>query len=87
MELADDIKKTEIKRINKAKWRFDFRENGYVIVSAYMSGKGEGKNGKDCKSHWQKYLHAVDLDACLSYVYIVNGGKGKPYNYDELEDA
>ena len=80
-----DIKKTEVKIVNGDKWQFQFRENGYVIVSMYRGGKGEGKKGKDVKSHWQRYLHGVNLEACLQYVYSSYNGNCEFLKYEELE--
>lgn len=78
-----DVKKTEVKIINGTKWQFEFRENGYVILSMYS----EIKEGKAFVPHWQSQLHAVDVSACMQYVYVANNRKGEFLNYDDIEVA
>lgn len=80
-----DIRKSEIKIINKEKWKFDFRENGYVIVSRYSGGQVTDK--KKQNPHWEKYLHAHNLESCLQYVYTSYAGQCPVLRYDELESA
>jgi len=78
-----DIKRSEIKIVNGDKWKFDFRENGYVIVSAI---KREVVKKKEVVS-WQRYLHAPDLESCLQYVYTTYNGGCDILKYEELESA
>ena len=79
----NDIKKTEIKLINGDKWKFDFRENGYVIVSDITTVK----KGKKDEIVWRVGLHATNLESCLQYIWTSYNGKIKPIDYKELEDA
>ena len=74
----DDIIKTEIKKIHGDKWRFMFRENGYVILEKFRQGE---------KLEWYTHLHGVSLDACVQYVYQAYNGHCGVLIYDELEDA
>ena len=74
-----DITKSEIKRINKDNWRFDFRENGYIVVSKVGVANNEVS--------WQPYLHAVSLGACLQYIFKHYDGECGVLNYEELEDV
>lgn len=78
-----DIKKSEIKIINGEKWRFLFRENGYVIVERLVFGL----NGKKENIHWQRYLHGVNLESCLQYIFTVYNGSCGVLKYDDLKSA
>ena len=79
----EDVKKTEVKKINGTKWQFQFRENGYVVLSMYS----EIKKGTKLVPHWQSHLHAVNIDACMQYIYKANNGKCDYLNYEDLESA
>lgn len=81
-----DIKRSDIKLINGDKWRFDFRENGYVIVSGYEGGGQTGKKKKEVPK-WRPYLHAPDLESCLQYVFNTYNGSCEYLKYEELEDV
>ncbi len=83
MTAIHDIKVTEIKIVHGDKWRFDFRENGYTIVSKLR----KTIRGKKEIVDWQRYLHAPDLQSCLQYIYTVYDGKCGILKYDDLKDA
>ncbi len=83
MTAINDIRKSEIKIIHGDKWRFEFRENGYVVVSKLR----RTIKGKNEVVDWQRYLHAPDLQSCLQYVYVTYDGKCGVLKYDDLEDA
>ena len=78
-----DIKRTDTKLIQGDKWRFDFRENGYVIVS--KCEKITNSEGKE-NVIWRMYFHGVDLEACMQYLFV-KYGELKILHYDELEIA
>lgn len=79
----DDVKITEVKRVNGTKWQFQFRENGYVILSMYS----EIKKGTKYVPHWQSQLHAINIEACMQYIYKENNGSCDYLNYEDLESA
>ena len=79
--MADDIRKSEVKLIGTDKWKFDFRENGYVIVSSLV----RTTKGKKEEVKWSVGLHGVSIDACLQYVYSDYRGKCGVLDYDKLE--
>ena len=79
--MVDDVRKTEYKIIHGEKWRFQFRENGYVIVSDITTVK----KGKKDVVIWRTGLHGTNLEACLQYVFSSFNGKAKFLQYDELE--
>lgn len=79
----DDIRKTDIKLINGDKWKFDFRENGYVIVSDITTIK---KGTKD-EVVWRVGLHGTNLESCLQYVWTTYNGNVEAIDYKELEDV
>ena len=81
--LYNDIIKTEVKIINGDKWQFEFRENGYCIVSAFRVTQAKGKD----VISWQRYLHGVSVESCLQYVYSTYNGDVGFLEYDELESA
>jgi len=74
-----DVKISEYKIINGDNWRFDHRENGYIIVSKVII--------KNNEASWQPYLHAVSLEACLQYVFTHYDGKCGILEYEELQDV
>lgn len=78
-----DIKKTEVKKVNGTKWQFQFRENGYVILSMCS----EIEKGKDFVVKWQNQLHAVDINACMQYIHADSNGKCDFLKYEDLESA
>lgn len=83
----EDIKKSEIKRVRNQKWKFDFRENGYVVLSLMIT-KIERKAKKEIEVvEWQRQLHAPDLESTLNYVFKFNRGKCGYLVYEELESA
>lgn len=63
LEDRTDIRKTVFKLFKGDKWRFDFRENGYVILSTVSAS---GKNKDVLK--WVSQFHGIDLDSCLKYL-------------------
>ena len=73
----EDIVKSEIKLICEKKWRFDFRDNGYVKVI----------NITDCPDAKIHFLHAPDIESCLSFVYSNCSNCGDYVPYDQLENA
>jgi len=83
----DDVIKEEIKVINGENWRFLFRYNGYVIVEREVKDmKSKGKKQIE-KKHWQRYLHGVNLESCLQYIYTVYDGSCGVLDYDNLKSA
>ena len=81
--MKQDIIKTEVKKVNGTKWQFQFRENGYVILSMYS----EVKKGKEYVVNWKSQLHAVDINACMQYIHADSNGKCEFLNYEDLESA
>ena len=79
----NNIRKSEIKLINGNKWKFDFRENGYVIVSDINTVTV----GKKDEVKWRVGLHGINIEACLQYIFTTYNGKCGILKYDELEDA
>ena len=77
-----DIRKSEYKTIHDDKWRFDFRENGYVIISIGTITKEE--NDKEVIK-WTMRFHGVDLHTCITYIFKYYGEK-KLIHYEDLED-
>ena len=77
------IRKSETKFIQGDKWKFDFRENGYVVVSKCE----KIKNSEGIENViWRMYFHGVDLEACMQYLFV-KYGELKILHYDELEIA
>ena len=74
----NDIKKSEIKTIENQKWKFDHRENGYVILSLMSTEKEKVK--------WSMQLHAVDIEACLNYIFKYYRGRCGYLTYNDLMD-
>lgn len=85
MQVLDylDIKKTEVKKIHGTKWQFQFRENGYVVISMCE----QVKKKEVVTIVWKRHFHGVDVGSCLQYIYASNNHKGEYLNYDELESA
>jgi len=79
IESANDIRKTEIKSVHGQKWRFLFRENGYVIAQVPVMVK------KDLV--WKTQIHAVDLGSALQYIWSTFNGKIDRLKYEDLEDV
>ncbi len=75
-----DIKKEVIKIIYGEKWKFSFKESGWVVLSASTVDK-------DNNIKWQTYIQAIDLESCLQYVFSYNRSRGEFLVFDELEDA
>ena len=73
-----DIRKTEIVKVYGIRWRFLFRENGYVIIQTISSKASK-------KIEWVTQLHGISVDACLQYIWTANGSKGEPLQYENLE--
>ena len=82
MNIKDSIIKTEIKTVLNQKWKFEFRDNGYVILS--LLSKSMEKQKEVAKSTMQ--LHGVDLESCLNYIFKYNRGRCGYLVYDEMED-
>ena len=79
----DDIRKSEIKLVNNDKWRFDFRENGWVVLKKMSKIIVKKKE----EVTWQTQLHGVDKESCLQYIYSYYNGNIKPLVYEEMEVA
>ena len=82
----DDIKKSDIKIINNDNWRFDFRENGYVVIYIYKNGFVKDSNNESKVAHWMMKFHGVDLHTCIAYIFKYYGEK-KLIHYDDLDDV
>lgn len=83
----EDIKKSEIKKVKDQKWKFDFRENGFVVLSLMKTTMKKLKKVDTVVVGWEMQLHAVDLESTLNYIYKFNRGKCGYLNYEELESV
>lgn len=81
--ILEDIKKSEIKIVNGDKWRFDFRENGWVVLRKMRK---DFLKKKEVVS-WDMQLHGVDVESCLQYIFSYYNGNINPLKYEELQDV
>ena len=83
MNTQKDINHSDIKIIQEDRWKFDFRENGYVIISICSINIDE--NNKEVID-WTMMFHGVDLHTCIAYIFKYYG-ENKIIHYEELEDV